>query len=298
MYCDELLFRKIKDGEMSSAESTKFTLLALDILKEKEKCLVCNGEMTLQLDKSKSAMVRYWCGFCKKRHEVRKFTAFKQLRLKILEVVQIILLFSINTPVIEISKKMLLSTTSVQKVIKLARKSIFEHIEATQPVLGGETVVEIDETVVARRKYNRGRMVEQRWLFGAIERGNGNLLLKCVEKRDSATLGRVIREFITQGSTVYSDKWAAYLSFFSSGHNFNHQSVNHSENFVDPDNNEIHTQTIEGLWSRLKHFLRSRRYSRREYIEEYLAEFIFRRKHQNLNDREVFMKIFGLVKKI
>ena len=59
-------------------------------------------------------------------------------------------------------------------------------------------------------------------------------LLKTVEKRDAATLGALIYEFIAEQATVYSDQWAAYVSFFSSG-------VNHSENFVNPQNPQIHT---------------------------------------------------------
>jgi hypothetical protein len=37
---------------------------------------------------------------------------------------------------------------------------------------------------------------------------------------------------------------------------FEHLSVNHSLNFVDPNDATIHTQNIEGLWSRSKYFLR------------------------------------------
>ena len=72
-------------------------------------------------------------------------------------------------------EKTLLAPTSIQKIINLCRKTIYEYIEATQPVLGGERAVEIGETLIARRKYNRGRLVEQQWLFGAIERGGGNI---------------------------------------------------------------------------------------------------------------------------
>ena len=38
--------------------------------------------------------------------------------------------------------------------------------------------------------------------------------------------------FITEETIVYSDKWAAFLSFFASGVNYHHETVNHSEIFV------------------------------------------------------------------
>jgi hypothetical protein len=38
------------------------------------------------------------------------------------------------------------------------------------------------------------------------------------------------------------------------GKAYTHKAVNHSVNFVDPHDREIHTQTIEGCWSaKLKH---------------------------------------------
>ena len=39
-------------------------------------------------------------------------------------------------------------------------------------MLGGiGKIVEIDESLVSKRKYNRGRLVEEIWVVGAMERG-------------------------------------------------------------------------------------------------------------------------------
>ena len=49
--------------------------------------------------------------------------------------------------------------------------------------------MEIDETVICRPKYNRGKMIaEQRWYFGGIEKMTGRCFMKELEKRDAATL--------------------------------------------------------------------------------------------------------------
>ena len=41
-----------------------------------------------------------------------------------------------------------------------------------KPIGGQQICVEIDETLITKRKYNRGRNLEQVWLFGGIERSS------------------------------------------------------------------------------------------------------------------------------
>ena len=89
-------------------------------------------------------------------------------------------------------------------------------------------------------------------MFGAVERGLGNIFLATVEKRDEYTLGRLIKNFISESAIIYSDSWPAYLAYFSKDGIQEHNYVNHSKNFLKPNNKEVHTQTIEGLWNILK----------------------------------------------
>ena len=51
---------------------------------------------------------------------------------------------------------------------------------------------------------------EGQLVFGGVERGSGRCFLVPVEKRDAATLLPLIHEYIAPGTTIYSDKWAAY----------------------------------------------------------------------------------------
>lgn len=51
----------------------------------------------------------------------------------------------------------------------------FDRGDYDQNMIGGEGVkVEIDESVITKRKYNRGRLVEEKWIFGGIERNEDN----------------------------------------------------------------------------------------------------------------------------
>jgi transposase-like protein len=76
-------------------------------------------------------------------------------------------------------------------------------------------------------------------------------------------------------SQVISDGWAAYSGLQALG--FNHSVVNHSENFVSPNDPMVHTQNIENLWRCLRRFLNSRSSYSRDHLTTYLWEFTFRK---------------------
>lgn len=57
---------------------------------------------------------------------------------------------------------------------------------------------------------------------------------------------------------------------------FQHFTVNHKYNFVDPTT-KVHTQNIERLWGSVKWRNKKERGTKRAFIEIYLAEFICRK---------------------
>jgi len=78
-----------------------------------------------------------------------------------------------------------------------------------------------------------------------------------------------------------SDCWRAYDCLSSEG--FVHQTVNHSQNFVDPTSG-AHTQNIERLWRDVRSGIP--RFGRSEkHLVGYLAEFLFKRKFPDHRDR-------------
>ncbi|VDD92549.1 unnamed protein product [Enterobius vermicularis] len=63
-------------------------------------------------------------------------------------------------------------------------------------------VLEIDETLFTRRKYNRSRVVEKQWCFWGIERGTNKCFVVSVERQDAATLLPLIEQYVVSGTTI------------------------------------------------------------------------------------------------
>lgn len=144
-------------------------------------------------------------------------------------------------------------------------------------------IIEIDETMLFRRKYNRGRILstekQQVWVFGGIERESKLCFAEIVSRRDEQTLINVLKKYVLPGTTIYSDGWRAYRNLNEYG--FIHDYVNHSENFLNPTNQNIHTQTIERKWRSLKDsFPKS---SNGEHRSDHLIEFLYKSKFHSKN---------------
>lgn len=79
-----------------------------------------------------------------------------------------------------------------------------------------------------------GRIREQRWVFGMLSITNREQgpIFYVVPRRDAGTLLPIIGFHCEMNSTIVSDEWRAYMGITRAG--FNHLTVNHSANFVNP----------------------------------------------------------------
>jgi len=119
---------------------------------------------------------------------------------------------------------------------------------------GCNSIIEIDESCFFKRKYNRGRMLDQVWVFGLVDRFSGRLFAQVVEQRNADTLIPIIVKYIRHDTElIVSDEWKSYSSLTVE---FNHQSVKHKIHFVDPNDRRIHTQTIENRWGQMKRMMK------------------------------------------
>lgn len=109
----------------------------------------------------------------------------------------------------------------------------FLERQETRGKLGGVgKIVQIDESKIGKRKFNRGRMIEGHWILGMIEDGSEDFrIFVCPDNiRSSAVLVPLIEANVEPGTIIHTDCWKAYDCL--SEHGFVHNRVNHS----DPDN--------------------------------------------------------------
>ncbi|KAG0439992.1 hypothetical protein DMUE_2062, partial [Dictyocoela muelleri] len=157
---------------------------------------------------------------------------------------------------------------------------------------GIRKIVEIDESYFFKRKYNRGRLTNGVWYIGGIERGSRKTFLIPVPNRNAQTISRIFHDNVLPGTTIVTDQWRTYSSAIRTDPEYEHKYVNHSCNFVEPDDPSIHTQTIDGLWGHMERYLRGKSGISKEQQSEYLIQFLW---EQKIEKRKRFNVLISLL---
>ncbi|XP_049281628.1 uncharacterized protein LOC125762994 [Anopheles funestus] len=212
---------------------------------------------------------------------VRTDSIFKNSRLSLSKLIEITYEWSRDTKRSSAAAECGAGKSAIAKWFSILREVTAEHFECSQGQIGGDGLtVEIDESVLTKRKYNRGRVSanNQVWVVGGICRETREIFLELVEQRDAATLHRIINQHVAPGTTIVTDGWRAYNGIDQ--HGFIHETINHSQNFVDPSDPFVHTQNIENLWRWVKPFIRSKG-TKRGVLIKYIREYEMKRQNQN-----------------
>ena len=113
-------------------------------------------------------------------------------------------------------------------------------------------------------------------IVGTKGRESGQLRLRLVLQTDSATLSAHVHQFTLPTATVYTDGWRGYNRIDRA-----HRIVCHKDGEWARDEDgdgiyETHTNTIEGIWTTVRNFLRPFRGVHKKFLAGYIAisEFI------------------------
>jgi transposase len=110
-----------------------------------------------------------------------------------------------------------------------------------------------------------------------LQRG-GELVIQMLANVQQKTIRPLIEAAVLPGTTVYTDEYTIYARLQQWG--YPHQTVNHSQGeFARDDDDdgyrEVHTHSLEGVWSLLRSWLRPHRGISQQKLPLYLAFFEF-----------------------
>lgn len=254
--------------------------------------LCSNGhEMKLQIGNEKCPRWRCKSRRCRLDYDIRKDTWLQGSKIPLDTIIHFIYSWSKDyTSVKFCDIELNISKNTVVDFNNYMREVCVWKIEKESATIGGDgKIVEIDESLFVRRKYNVGRKTHQQWVFGGICRETDECFLTTVDDRSKETLIPLICKYIKPGSIIMSDCWKAYLNLIEHGYSHRHQTVNHKYNFVDP-NSGANTQKVERMWGSAKWKNKKMRGTHRHHLPTYLSEFMWRQKNRHKNAFEEILK--------
>jgi hypothetical protein len=114
--------------------------------------------------------------------------------------------------------------------------------------------VEVDETHGVTRKNNVGRLLhnqnEQVWLLGGLCRETKESFLVRVPDRRESTIINVMTKYVDPNSFILTDMFPSYQNLRQ--HYPHHAWVNHSKNFLNPNDRTINTRKLKIILVNLK----------------------------------------------
>lgn len=259
------------------------------LIRNSNDCSVCQMPMALVRRAESPELYSWTCRGCNTRTSVRTGSFFERCVLRVDTVVMMMYYWTHEIK----AKNVMLFEGIVDWHVMVDYNNFFRlecenWLNQQQVELGGMDVngapifVEVDETYYFHRKYHRGRLRRGTWVVGLVERESGKCWLEIVNRRDAQTLEPIICAHVLPGTVIVTDAWAAYGNVSTINNAvYDHQVVVHAQNFVDPVDTDIHTQTIEGLWMHAKRKLRYQCGTSRNLFPRYLSEFQWRHSHKH-----------------
>jgi transposase len=129
----------------------------------------------------------------------------------------------------------------------------------------------------ANKREGRGTMKNDRApVVGVVGRETGQIRLAVVEDTQQATVEPLIEAATQPDATVYSDEAGSFAPIGQTGRVY--LTVNHGRHQwardADGDGRrEVHDNTMEGIWTGLRNFLRPFRGIHKRYLGQYVAIF-------------------------
>jgi transposase-like protein len=229
---------------------------------------------------------RWRCRGCRRMFTVRTGTIFEETRLPLR--VWIYALWKAcsskkGISALQLAREMEITHKSALFVLRRIRHGLGEENE---PKLTG--TVEVDEVYVGGRpRYpgvsKRGRGTSKTPVVGIVQR-DGDVRFRMMERLTADRLSEFIAENADLSCRVITDEFPAYKKagrIFGGGH----EVVKHSDGEYVRPGTDIHSNTVEGVFSLIRRGVMGTFHSvSRKHLPNYLNEFQFRWNTRKLDD--------------
>lgn len=211
--------------------------------------------------------------------------------------------------ILEHSTNVILSRVNISKYKLLKILTLLRIVMSNDIPEVFSGTVEVDETYLGAKMKNRrlkellkikarfpkqkklsGHATIKQPIFGILCR-SGKVWAEIVPDVEAKDLQPLIVKQVKRGSTVCSDTWRGYTGLATKG--YVHRLVKHSEGeYSDKQGN--HINGLEGFWGYLKRKLAAKGGIRKLKLYLYLAEYVWRYNHRQLNfkkQQEILLKL-------
>ena len=192
--------------------------------------------------------------------------------------------FLLNASARKTAETLKLNRNTVNRYFKIFRENISKNISKKKQKLSGE--VEIDEMYYGKKKGSIGRNTNGKVILFGLKQRDGKVIIKKVDNCKAETLIPQITANVSKNTTIYSDSFKTYNQIDKN--NYTHKKINHSKEFVNKEDNTIHTNSIENIWRQVRRYLKVYNGVRKNF-NLFLDEVLFRINYSSYNNKVKFL---------
>lgn len=257
------------------------------------RCPHCESENVYQMKSQngeRNKDYRWRCRGCGQMYSVRTKSVLEETRLPLRVWVYAIWKAASSKKgisALQLSREMEITHKSALFVLRRLRHGLNE--QDPEKLTG---TVEVDEVYLGGRpRYShvagRGRATEKTPVLGMVQRG-GDVRFRMTDRVTAHRVGEFIAENADHTCRIITDQFSTYRAlklgeYFEGGH----ETVNHSKKEYVRAGTDVHSNSIEGVFSLIQRGIMGTFHSiSPKHLPNYLNEFQFRWNTRKLNDGE------------
>lgn len=248
-----------------------------------QKACSCGKEMSIRPSQRAIDGMVWRCHKCKNAVSIRTNTFMEKSKLSVYKIFNLIFDFIFEMPVTSSMSANNVSKVTAIQWYEYCREICSQKLLKDRKKMGGPNhVVEVDESLMLRRKDKAGRVVHSYWVVGFYDNTQKKGYLQYVEDRKAETLEALIIDNVEPGSIVFTDQWASYQTLEGLG--YIHGTENLAQKSVDTESGVCKNQ-VEAYWNRIKRRLKYKFTSSGDMRWSHVSEAMYRDLYNMTYDR-------------